>query len=158
MLNLATQFYTFRHTAVLNSFQEPDSYTDENFGDINDNNGYVIDPYFFKKTVENAGDFTNADGFFAQALVQLDINETVFGYAWNFSCTVSYGINCIQKSLLCADISCDCFSVSYGKDVISSRIYSDFVGGVLYVLTARNCPVDVLQFLLIFERFCGRVK
>ena len=33
MLNLATQFYTFRHTAVLNSFQEPDSYTDENFGD-----------------------------------------------------------------------------------------------------------------------------
>ena len=50
MLNLATQFYTFRHTAVLNSFQEPDSYTDENFGDINDNNGYVIDPYFFKKT------------------------------------------------------------------------------------------------------------
>ena len=75
MLNLATQFYTFRHTAVLNSFQEPDSYTDENFGDINDNNGYVIDPYFFKKTVENAGDFTNADGFFAQALVQLDIND-----------------------------------------------------------------------------------
>ena len=38
MLNLATQFYTFRHTAVLNSFQEPDSYTDENFGDINDGN------------------------------------------------------------------------------------------------------------------------
>ena len=73
--SMTTQFYTFRHTAVLNSFQEPDSYTDENFGDINDNNGYVIDPYFFKKTVENAGDFTNADGFFAQALVQLDIND-----------------------------------------------------------------------------------
>ncbi len=76
MLNLATQFYTFRHTAVLNSFQEPDSYTDENFGDINDNNGYVIDPYFFKKTVENAGDFTKRRRFlFAQALVQLDIND-----------------------------------------------------------------------------------
>ncbi|WP_294559252.1 Mfa1 family fimbria major subunit [uncultured Bacteroides sp.] len=76
MLNLATQFYTFRHTAVLNDFQEPDSYTDENFGDINDNNGYVIDPYFFKKTVEGAKDFTNADGFFAQALVDLDINDS----------------------------------------------------------------------------------
>ena len=74
MLNLATQFYTFRHTAVLNDFQEPGSYTDENFGDINDNNGYAIDPYFFKKTVEGAKDFTNADGFFAQALVDLDIN------------------------------------------------------------------------------------
>ena len=76
MLNLATQFYTFRHTAVLNDFQEPGSYTDENFGDINDNNGYVIDPYFFKKTVEGAKDFTNADGFFAQALVDLDINDS----------------------------------------------------------------------------------
>ena len=76
MLNLATQFYTFRHTAVLNDFQEPGSYTDENFGDINDNNGYAIDPYFFKKTVEDAKDFTNADGFFAQALVDLDINDS----------------------------------------------------------------------------------
>lgn len=76
MLNLPTQFYTFRHTAVLNDFQEPASYTDENFGDINDNNGYVIDPYFFKKTVEGAKDFTNADGFFAQALVNLDINDS----------------------------------------------------------------------------------
>ena len=76
MLNLAKQFYTFRHTAVLNDFQEPGSYTDENFGDINDNNGYAIDPYFFKKTVEGAKDFTNADGFFAQALVDLDINDS----------------------------------------------------------------------------------
>lgn len=76
MLNLATQFYTFRHTAVLNDFREPGAYTDENFGDINDNNGYVIDPYFFKKTVEGAKDFTNADGFFAQALVDLDINDS----------------------------------------------------------------------------------
>lgn len=76
MLNLARQFYTFRHTAVLNDFQEPGSYTDENFGDINDNNGYAIDPYFFKKTVEGAKDFTNADGFFAQALVDLDINDS----------------------------------------------------------------------------------
>lgn len=76
MLNLATQFYTFRHTAVLNDFQEPGAYTDENFGDVNDENGYVIDPYFFKKTVEGAKDFTNADGFFAQALVNLDINDS----------------------------------------------------------------------------------
>lgn len=76
MLNLATQFYTFRHTAVLNDFQKPGAYTDENFGDVNDENGYVIDPYFFKKTVEGAKDFTNADGFFAQALVNLDINDS----------------------------------------------------------------------------------
>lgn len=76
MLNLATQFYTFRHTAALNDFQEPSSYTSDNFGDINDGR-YVIDPYFFKKSPneEDAKKFTNADGFFAKALVQLDPND-----------------------------------------------------------------------------------
>lgn len=75
IVNLATQFYTFRHTAVLNSFQKPDAYTDANFGDVDiKNNGYVIDPYFFNKTLEGAKDFTNSDGFFAQALV--DKNNT----------------------------------------------------------------------------------
>lgn len=76
MLNLATKFYTFRHTAVLDDFQEPGSYTDVNFGDINPINGYVIDPYFFKKTVEGAADFTNSDGFYTQALVDLNINDS----------------------------------------------------------------------------------
>ena len=49
MLNLATKFYTFRHTATLNSFQEPASYTEENFGDIPDVNGYLIDPISSRK-------------------------------------------------------------------------------------------------------------
>ena len=75
ILNLASRFYTFRHTAVLNEFKEPSSYTDENFGKVNDENGYVIDPYFFKKTVEDAKDFTNADGFYVQALVDPDLNN-----------------------------------------------------------------------------------
>lgn len=73
MLNLATKFYTFRHTAVLTDFEEPEEYTTENnFGDVNSTNGYVIDPYFFKKTEEGAKDFDNADGFYAQALVDMD--------------------------------------------------------------------------------------
>lgn len=79
MLNLPTRFYTFRHTAVLDTDtpQEPAAYTtDENFGNINDNNGYVIDPYFFQKTQEGAGNFANADGFFAQSLVELNINDS----------------------------------------------------------------------------------
>lgn len=75
MLNLATKFYTFRHTAVLNELQEPGAYTDENFGSISENNGYVIDPYFFQKTMDGAGDFKNTDGFFAQALVDPNIEN-----------------------------------------------------------------------------------
>ena len=86
MLNLATEFYTFRHTAVLTSLQEPDSYTDENFGNINDNDGYVIDPYFFKKTVEGAKDFKNEDGFAIEnpadvgkdSIPQVEVNQKFY--------------------------------------------------------------------------------
>lgn len=76
ILNLAKQFYTFRHTAALDELKEPDEL---NFGKINGNNEYVIDPYFFKKTLEGANDFTNADNFFAQALVDPDINDNWAG-------------------------------------------------------------------------------
>lgn len=77
IMNLATEFYTFRHTAVLNDFQEPSSYTSANFGNISDNNCYVIDPYFFKKSPneDDAKNFTNADGFFADALVEIDKDD-----------------------------------------------------------------------------------
>ena len=74
MLNLATRFYIFRHIAELNSLQEPDTYNDANFGAATGNNNYVIDPYFFKKTVENAPSFNNSDLFYAQALVDLPAN------------------------------------------------------------------------------------
>lgn len=56
-VNLANKFYTFRHVATLNDAAEtpkaPGSYTIEagNFNDIANTNGYLIDPYFFDKTV-----------------------------------------------------------------------------------------------------------
>lgn len=87
MMNLATRFYTFRHTAVLTSLQEPDEYTDVNFGEIDDPNSYIIDPYFFQKTEEGAKDFTNADLFYTQAFVD-DKNNNVWagmGQANNWS-------------------------------------------------------------------------
>jgi hypothetical protein len=63
VVNLAKSFYTFRHTAVLTDLTEPDWNIYENFGNVKDVNGYVIDPYFFKKTV-NATLFTNADKYY----------------------------------------------------------------------------------------------
>jgi hypothetical protein len=65
IVNLPTKYYYYRHTAVLSSLDDkPDSWQlSKNFGNVNEVNGYVIDPYFFKKTVSATG-FTNADKYY----------------------------------------------------------------------------------------------
>lgn len=70
-INLSTQFYAFRHTAVLQSFTKP---TDYIFGEVNPVNGYVIDPYFFNKTQSGAVDFDNPDKYYAYPLGE--VNES----------------------------------------------------------------------------------
>lgn len=71
--NLSKKFYSFRHVATLQDgtddtyLKEPTFTISANyFGEIPGTNGYVIDPYFFKKTVAGAKDFTNQDGYYAQ--------------------------------------------------------------------------------------------
>ena len=63
IVNLAKYYYSYRHTAVLTSMDEPNWNINEHFGNVNDVNGYVIDPYFFKKTID-ATDFTNTDKYY----------------------------------------------------------------------------------------------
>lgn len=63
VVNLPKYYYSFRHTAVLTSLNEPIWNINEHFGNIKDVNGYVIDPYFFKKTID-ATEFTNADKYY----------------------------------------------------------------------------------------------
>lgn len=93
MLNLAKKFYTFRHTAVLNDFQKPASF---DFGDIDENNGYLIDPYFFNKTIDGAEGFTNQDGFYAQALVdQVNDNSDWAGMGQSYIYCLE---NCMYRS------------------------------------------------------------
>lgn len=99
MLNLPTRFYTFRHTAVLTSLQDPGTYTEENFGDINDTNGYIIDPYFFNKTAEGAKDFTNEDGFFAQALVDMAPDGNDGNWAGMGTANKWSSIYCLENGL-----------------------------------------------------------
>lgn len=69
-INLSRWFYTFRHTAVLNANSKPASYTitNGNFGEISPVNGYVIDPYFFSKTIDGVNDFDNQDNYYAYPL------------------------------------------------------------------------------------------
>ena len=63
IVNLPKWYYTFRHTAVLTTLGEPQWDVNANFGNVSDVNGYVIDPYFFKKQID-ATDFTNADKYY----------------------------------------------------------------------------------------------
>lgn len=63
IVNLPKYYYSFRHTAVLTSLEEPVWSLKENFNTVKDVNGYVIDPYFFKKTID-ASEFTNKDKYY----------------------------------------------------------------------------------------------
>ena len=63
IVNLPKYYYSFRHSAVLTSITEPNWNISEHFGNVADVNGYVIDPYFFKKTID-ASSFTNADKYY----------------------------------------------------------------------------------------------
>lgn len=81
-VNLANKFYTFRHVATLDAAAEtpsaPTSYSVAagNFGNIADNNGYLIDPYFFDKTVASATSTFTGGSFYTNHLSQqIDSND-----------------------------------------------------------------------------------
>jgi hypothetical protein len=63
IVNLPKYYYSYRHTAVLTSLTEPVWNLNENFGNVKDVNGYVIDPYFFKKKTDASG-FANEDKYY----------------------------------------------------------------------------------------------
>lgn len=64
IVNFPKSYYTYRHVAVLTALEEPKWAMPTNFGNVADVDGYVIDPYFFKKTAE-ATDFNNKDKYYA---------------------------------------------------------------------------------------------
>lgn len=64
LVNLPVRYYSFRHVATLGDLTEPEWDVNTNFGRVPDANGYVIDPYFFKKPI-SAEDFTNDEGYFS---------------------------------------------------------------------------------------------
>lgn len=63
IVNLAKYYYSFRHAAVLTSLNEPTWSINEHFGNVKDVNGYVVDPYFFKKSID-ATNFSNSDKYY----------------------------------------------------------------------------------------------
>ena len=63
IVNLPKYYYSYRHAAVLTSLMEPVWNINEHFGNVKDVDGYVVDPYFFKKSID-ASNFTNADKYY----------------------------------------------------------------------------------------------
>ena len=82
IVNLPKYYYTFRHTAVLTSLVEPKWDIMTHFGNVADVNGYVIDPYFFKKAIY-ASDFTNADKYYEKFAVDYNDPDRVKWSSFN---------------------------------------------------------------------------
>lgn len=74
IVNFPKYYYMFRHTAVLTSLTEPVWNINEHFGNVKDVNGYVIDPYFFKKPIDATG-FSNADKYYENYFGDLEGNN-----------------------------------------------------------------------------------
>ena len=101
IVNLPKYFYTFRHTAVLTTLEEPQWDVNTNFGNVSDVNGYVIDPYFFRKSVD-ASNFTNADKYYERLSADYSRPEYV---KWNTFNAVSQTPNyktayCLENCML----------------------------------------------------------
>ncbi|MCR4810313.1 MAG: Mfa1 family fimbria major subunit [Prevotella sp.] len=82
IVNMPKYYYSFRRTAVLTSLEEPEWNINENFGKVKDVNGYVIDPYFFKKSVD-ASHFTNADNYYVHYFGAYSNPSTIAWMAFN---------------------------------------------------------------------------
>lgn len=100
IVNLPKYYYSFRHTAVLTSLDEPKWDLMTNFGNVADVNGYVIDPYFFKKTI-SASNFTNADKYFEKFAIDYNDPNHV---KWSSFNAVSQTPN--YKTTYCLDNCC----------------------------------------------------
>lgn len=70
IVNLPKYYYPYRHVAVLTSMNVPAWSLPENYSNVSDVNGYVIDPYFFKKTID-ATSFKNGDSYYEYFLGNL---------------------------------------------------------------------------------------
>ncbi|MFI3322484.1 MAG: Mfa1 family fimbria major subunit [Rikenellaceae bacterium] len=96
LVNLATNYYLFRHEADLTTFTKPTYALAANFGDVSNTNGYVIDPYFFSKDASKIGSFQNADGFFYQPLQDVATNPTWSMMPSSVTSSVNY---CLENTL-----------------------------------------------------------
>jgi hypothetical protein len=143
IVNLPRYYYMFRHTADLTSLVEPTNWiVPDNFGTINNNTGFVIDPYFFKKTVD-ATAFTNGDDYYVNYYGVYN-KETVAWETLTTKGTTSYSLeNCMftpaQKNGYSTGVI---FSARFAPN---NNVY-DLVGGTLQLVTDETKYPETLYY------------
>lgn len=149
IVNLAKYYYSYRHTAVLTSMNEPEWDLKSHFGNVADVNGYVIDPYFFKKTID-ATIFTNADKYYEKFAADYSDPNQVRWTSFNaVSATPDYKTAyCLENcSLLPAQKN------GYSTGVIfravmepNNNVYHLNSSGVMELVTDKTRYPEVLYF------------
>jgi hypothetical protein len=146
IVNLPKYYYSYRHTAVLTSMDMPTWSISENFGNVKDVNGYVIDPYFFNKAID-ASSFTNGDKYYVNYFGDYSnpnaISWTTFKPAQQFNTIYSLE-NCTlapaQKNGYSTGI------IFRGKVEPYNNVYRLASNGSLELVTDTNQYPEVLYY------------
>ncbi len=159
IVNVPKSYYLFRHVASLTEMTEPTWDLATNFGDIPATNGYVCDPYFFKKSPDaaTAAAFSNADGYYtnvyngssASSISWTEFNATNGEYNTAYlleNCMYApaqlnaYSTGVIFKSQ---------FKISRGESTesVNNRIYTlDSNGKAVKFSNSASLPSEIIYF------------
>lgn len=150
IVNLARKYYSYRHVAQLTSLTEPEWSLETNFGPVNDVDGYVIDPYFFKKVV-NAENFTNTDKYYEHFIG--DLTGTTALPSWTefapVSTTPQYKTAYCPENCMLAPAQKNGYSTGVffrAKLEPNNNVYQLNAAGELELATGAAAQPDVLYY------------
>ena len=149
IVNLSKYYYAYRHSAVLTSMDEPNWNINEHFGNVNDVNGYVIDPYFFKKTID-ASNFTNADKYYEHFFGDYQNSKSVTWTAFNAASTIpQYNTTYCLENCTLAPAQKNGYSTGVifkAKVEPYDNVYHLASNGSLELVTDKNLYPEVLYY------------
>jgi hypothetical protein len=146
IVNLPKYYYSYRHTAVLTSMTEPTWSLSENFGNVKDVNGYVIDPYFFNKTID-ASSFTNRDKYYEHYFGDYSNPKSVTWTA--FKPVAQYNTSYSLENCTLAPASKNGYSTGVmfrAKFEPNNNVYHLSSSGSLEVITDKTKYPEVLYY------------
>jgi hypothetical protein len=153
IVNLPKYFYTFRHTAVLTTLDEPEWNVTTNFGDVSEVDGYVIDPYFFQKSI-NASNFTNADKYYENFVGDYSKPEYVTWKTFNaVAQTPNYKTAYCLENCMLAPAQKNGYTTAVmfrAKMEPNNNVYTLNAAGELVLVTAQNYPETLYYFMQNF--------
>ena len=149
VVNLPKYYYMFRHTAVQTSLDIPKWSLTENFGNVKEPNGYVIDPYFYKKTID-ASNFTNQDKYYEHYLGDYTDPNNVSWTTFNPAATTPNYITsyCLENCML-APAQKNGYSTGVIFDATLepyNNLYHLNTAGTLELVTDKTKYPEVLYF------------